>query len=214
MAKRHRTPAYKEFLGNMADVRRLLQIHGQLSGAGPGRRWGTEVLNKSAVVLLIACWEAYLEDIVSFAFDTTLTSCQEPRHFAKDVINRIGQSVRDAKDERAIWSLAGSGWRGVFSDYKKKRIEKFHNPHSGSVDEFFQQVLGIKGISKCWHWTGMSADRARKKLDQIVGVRGSIAHRVQHATPLHLAKVRDYQGHVRRLVRKTDSEIRRSLKIK
>jgi hypothetical protein len=39
------------------------------------------VLNKSTVVLLVACWEAYLEDVASIAFDATL------------------------KDERMIWDL-------------------------------------------------------------------------------------------------------------
>lgn len=213
MAKRSRTPAFQAFLENMTEVRRLLQIHGELTGSGPGRRWHTEVLNKSAVVLLIACWEAYLEDIASFAFDSALSRCQAPRHFPKEVIRRIGESLRDAKDERLIWNLAGSGWKNVLSDYKIKIIEKFHNPNSESVDDFFHRILGMKGVSKCWHWTGMSADRARTKLDRIVGVRGSIAHRTQHSRPVHLSTVKNYQGHVRRLVRKTDSEIRRRLKI-
>jgi hypothetical protein len=63
----------------MTEVRRLLQIHGQLGGTGPGRRWGSEVLNKSAVVLLVACWEAYLEDLVTHAFDESLNRCDKPR---------------------------------------------------------------------------------------------------------------------------------------
>jgi len=213
MAERGRTPAFKIFLENMAEVRRLLQIHGQLGGPGPGRRWGTEVLNKSAVVLLIACWEAYLEDVASLAFDAALNCCQEPRRFPKEVIKRVGESLRDAKDERVIWNLAGSGWKDVLSNYKTKTIEKFHNPNSNSVDDFFHRVLGMKGISKCWHWAGMSLDRAKAKLDVIVNVRGSIAHRVRHSTPVRLATVKNYQGHVRRLVRKTDLEIRKSLKI-
>ncbi len=213
MTKKGRTPAFRTFLENMAEVRRLLQIHGQLGGPGPGRRWGTEVLNKSAVVLLVACWEAYLEDVASFAFDAALSRCQEPRRFPKEVIRRVGESLRDTKDERVIWNLAGSGWKDVLSSYKTKTTEKFHNPNSNSVDDFFLRVLGVKSVSKCWHWTGMSVEGAKAKLDRIVNVRGSIAHRVQHSTPVRLATVKSYQGHVRRLVGKTDVEIRKSLKI-
>lgn len=136
MVKTSRTPAFRTFLENMAEVRRLLQIHGQLGGPGPGRRWGTEVLNKSAVVLLIACWEAYLEDVASFAFDTALKRCQKPDHFPKEVIKRVGESLHDAKDQRVIWRLAGSGWKAVLSDYKTRTIEKFHNPNSNLGGHF------------------------------------------------------------------------------
>jgi hypothetical protein len=207
MAKKHRTPAYETFLENMREVRRLLQIHKELGGGGPGRRWGSEVLNKSAVVLLVACWEAYLEDVASFAFDTSLGKCRKPRHFPKEVIKRIGESVRANKDERAVWNLAGDGWRSVLSDYKKRVIEKFHNPNSGSIDDFFLRLLGMKAFSQCWHWAGMSSERAKTKLDNVVFVRGSLAHRMRHSAPIHLTRVRDYQGHIRKLVRRTDREM-------
>jgi hypothetical protein len=211
--KRRRTPAFKAFLQNMAEVRRLLQIHGLLTGTGPGRRWGTEVLNKSAVVLVVACWEAYLEDIASNAFDVALDGCPKPLHFPKEVTKRVGASLREAKDERTIWTLAGHGWKQALSDYKTKTIEKFHNPNSKSVDDFFLRVLGIDALSQGWHWTGMSNVKAKAKLDKIVHVRGSIAHRVQHSSPVRLTTVRNYQGHIRRLVRITDAELVKRFKL-
>lgn len=211
MRKPTRTPAYREFLGNMEGVGRLLQIHGKLSGKGPGRRWGTEVLNKSAVVLLLACWEAYLEDVAAHAFNTMLKGSVKPAQFPKEVIKRVGQSLRDEKDERAIWRLAGDGWKTALLDYMVTVIQKFHNPNSISVDDFFLRILGIKSISQCWHWTGMSTQRAKTKLDRIVAVRGSIAHRVKHTSPVHLNRVRDFRQHVRKLVRSTDRAILKEL---
>ncbi len=213
MTRKGRTSAYKTFAENMQEVKRLLQIHEQLGGTRPGRRWGSEVLNKSAVVLLVACWEAYLEDVASVGFDASLSACSKPRHFAKEVIKRVGEALRHAKDERKIWEIAGNGWKRVLSDHSAKTIENFHNPNSKSVDDFFLRILGMNGISKCWHWAGMSPERAKAKLDGIVNVRGSIAHRVQHSSPVHLTTVRSYQGHVIRLVRKTDADIRKRLKI-
>lgn len=213
MAKKQRTSAFRTFLENMREVRRLLQIHGQLGGKGPGRRWGSEVLNKSAVVLLVACWEAYLEDVVAFAFDAGLAQCEKPLHFSKEVTRRVGSALREAKDERRIWDIAGDGWKVVLLEHRTKTIQNFHNPNSQSVDDFFLRALGMKSISRCWHWTGMSEQRAKEKLDKIVNVRGSIAHRVQHSTAIHLNKVKSYQGHIRRLVQHTDAEIRVRLKI-
>jgi len=48
---------------NLSQIVRLLDIHTHLTGAGPGRRREVQVLNKSAVLLLVATWEAYVEDL-------------------------------------------------------------------------------------------------------------------------------------------------------
>jgi RiboL-PSP-HEPN len=210
--KRKRTPAYRAFWSNMTDVNRLLEIHTLLGGSGPGRRRGAEVLNKSAVVLLVACWEAYLEDVVSHAFEVALEDCQDPLNFPKEVWRLVGLSLRQAKDERVIWGLAGQGWKHVLLEHKNNMIKKFHNPKSRRVDELFHNVLGITTVSKCWRWPGISNTKARKKLDGIVNVRGRIAHRVQHSSPVRLKTVKNYQGHVQRLVLITDVEIRKRLK--
>src|SRR5882724_2606528 len=52
-------------LRNLFDVNGLMDIHEALTGADPGRRRGVEILNKSALVLLVACWEAYIEDLAA-----------------------------------------------------------------------------------------------------------------------------------------------------
>ncbi|HEY4809492.1 MAG TPA: HEPN domain-containing protein [Solirubrobacteraceae bacterium] len=57
------------FEENCGDVERLLDIHRELAGDGPGKKHGFEVLNKSAVVLMCAAWEAYCEDIAAEAID-------------------------------------------------------------------------------------------------------------------------------------------------
>ena len=44
--------AYKAFQKNMEDIERLLELHTQEGGSEPGRRYGLEVLNKSAIVLI------------------------------------------------------------------------------------------------------------------------------------------------------------------
>ena len=47
------------FEANAADVSRLLEIHKYFGGDAKGRRFRLEVLNKSAIVLITAIWEAY-----------------------------------------------------------------------------------------------------------------------------------------------------------
>ncbi len=57
--------AYKAFQANAEDVTKLLSLHEGEGGTQRGRRFGLEVLNKSAVVLITSYWEAKCEDIVS-----------------------------------------------------------------------------------------------------------------------------------------------------
>ena len=49
------------------DIERLLEIHQALGGDAKGRRHRLEVLNKSAVVLITAIWEAYCENLAAEA---------------------------------------------------------------------------------------------------------------------------------------------------
>jgi hypothetical protein len=137
----------------------------------------------------------------------------KPLSFSKEVTKIVGASLKAERDERKIWALAGDGWKKILIEHRNKTIESFHNPNSRSVDGFFLRALGMSGIQQSWHWAGMSVQRAKEKLDKIVNVRGTIAHRVTHVAPIRLNKVRSYQGHIRRLVQHTDLEVRKRLKL-
>jgi hypothetical protein len=49
----------KSLDANLTEIDRLLELHALVGGKTKGRRRGLEVLNKSAIVLITAYWEAY-----------------------------------------------------------------------------------------------------------------------------------------------------------
>jgi hypothetical protein len=51
------------FHDNKKDIELLWHIHAELPGAGKKRRYKADVLNRSAIILISACWEAYVEDV-------------------------------------------------------------------------------------------------------------------------------------------------------
>jgi hypothetical protein len=53
----------RAFNDNVAETERLIDIHSALTGKERGYRHNVEVLNKSGIVLLVACWEAFIEDL-------------------------------------------------------------------------------------------------------------------------------------------------------
>jgi hypothetical protein len=69
--------AYGAFQYNLVDVDRLIESHGILSGTGQGRR-GLGHVTRSAVIMLCASWELYLEHAVLEGLRFALQSTSSP----------------------------------------------------------------------------------------------------------------------------------------
>jgi hypothetical protein len=184
------------FLGNLGDVRRLLDIHGKVVGTKPGYKANVEVLHKSAIVLLVACWEAYAEDLTQSAFEFLLNNAKDPSIFPASVLVDATQELKKNPDERTIWQLAGDGWRTVLRSHKQKCLKRylygFNTPKPENIDKLFKSVIGIPSISTHWHWYRMSAANVSQKLIRLVELRGSIAHRVAASSRVYKSTVIDY----------------------
>jgi hypothetical protein len=178
---------------NIAEVKRLLEIHKGLAGNTPGRKHNVEVLNKSAIVLLVACWEALIEDLAEAAYSALLAQAKDHTVFPFDVLTLASKPLKEDNDNRKVWDLAGEGWKKVLHDHKeavfKQYIGKLNTPKPKQVDALFQALLGMPSISSNWHWKRMSAANAVKALEDLIELRGSIAHRVQGTKSVTKASV-------------------------
>lgn len=188
------SPRHMEnYLSNDAEVTRLQEIHEEIAGTGAGRKHKVEVLNKSGIVLWIACWEAYVEDLAAAAFDIMLAKAKEPGTFPSKVLAQAARALKDAKDARRIWDLAGTGWKNVMkahrSDILKRYTGRLNTPRPDQVDELFNSLIGLPRLSTKWRWSKCSSRQARKQLDDFVTLRGSIAHRVTAASSVHKREV-------------------------
>jgi len=169
-------------ISNTDEVLRLVQIHEQISGTGPGRRREVEVLNKSGIVLLVATWEAFVEDLATAAFDRIFDTASTHTIFPQRVLNLAANELRSSPDVRRIWELAGTGWRAILADHKVKILEKFvgslNTPKPEQIDGMFSELIGLTNLSACWRWKNTSSANARARLTALVELRGDIAHRV------------------------------------
>jgi hypothetical protein len=203
--------ARKAFDKNAEDINRLLEIHEKLGGTGPGRRLQLEVLNKSAVVLLTSFWEAYCEDIAAEAVAHVAKHAAKPDDLPKELRQLIASELKAEQHELAIWKVAGDGWKGLLGTrlekLREQRNRQMNAPKADRVDELFLKALGISQLSSEWHWQGMSAAKARKKLDDYVDFRGAIAHRGKGATNCYKWQVEDYFDHVKTIVGKTGGHV-------
>jgi hypothetical protein len=196
---------------NALDVERLLEIHSDVGGDAKGRRFGLEVLNKSAIVLLTAIWEAYCEDVAAEALEHLVAHVASGSALPKELKKRIVVDIRADHNELAMWDLADGGWklraRARLASVTTERNRRLNTPKSEQIDELFASAVGLAGVSDAWHWKKMSATRARDKLNKYVTLRGAIAHRGAAAAAVKKAQVQDYFKHVKRLVAKTGGRV-------
>lgn len=67
----------KLLIDNISEVEQLLAMQDAPTGI-TRRRYNVETLNASCIVLLVACWESYIEDVVGAAFDVLLNNAKTP----------------------------------------------------------------------------------------------------------------------------------------
>jgi hypothetical protein len=167
---------------NVLEVLRLVEIHEALTGKGRGRRRRVEVLNKSGIVLLVACWEAFVEDLASAAFDFLFQKAADHSVFPAKVLARASKDIRTSSDARRVWELAGTGWQQVLQQHRTDVLAEFvrslNTPKPEQIDGMFEALIGISSLSSAWTWKNVTATAARRRLTALVTLRGDIAHRV------------------------------------
>jgi hypothetical protein len=199
---------FEDLVENLAEVKSLLAIHASVAGTGPGRKWGVEVLNKSAIVLVVACWEAFVEDTVEAALKFMVENATDHTIFPKSVLERVASKHSGP----AAWSLAGEGWKKAMRDNLSEVLAKttgaLNTPRAAQVDELFSKTIGLQNLSAHWRWTGRSAATSIDLLDQLITLRGSIAHRVKSSRSVVKRDVHEAIDLVRRLAAATHNTTR------
>lgn len=198
----------QQFLDNIAEVEQLLSIHTMLGGPGPGRKRDVEVLNKSAIVLVVACWEVFVEDLASLALDYMITNAKDYKAFPKPVLDRVGSKNNGPN----AWALAGDGWRNALRDNYTEILAKtagvLNTPRATQVDDLFSKSIGLSNVSACWYWKGRAKGKAIVSLDELVTLRGGIAHRVKHSKSVRKRTVVAATHLVSYLAAKTSNAVR------
>lgn len=196
---------------NAKDIERLIKIHADVGGDEQGRRYGLEVLNKSAVILITAIWEAYCEDIAAEALEHLVNHVPSASQLPKELKKKLVTYIKSEPNELAMWDLAGDGWKAKvqarFASLTTERNRRLNTPKTQQIDELFAEAVGLTKVSTSWNWKKMSAKQASKKLDDYITLRGEIAHRAVAAAQVKKIHVTNFFGHVKRLVGKTGGAV-------
>jgi hypothetical protein len=202
---------------NARDIVRLLEFHKHKGGIAKGRRYGLEVLNKSAIVLLTSFWEAYCEDIAGEALEHLVAHARTADKLPVELRKLVAKELKSERHELAVWRLSGTGWRAVLkrrlASLQAERNRRLNTPKTAQIDDLFLKALGISKVSDSWHWPKkMTVARATAKLDRYVELRGAIAHRGAAAGTVRKVQVTDYFKFLKRLVGQTGGAVCRHVR--
>ena len=208
--------AKTQFDENKKDIDQLWSIHQDVAGAGPGRKHGVDVLNRAAIVFVTACWESYVEDLATEAFDYVLANAPAATVIPMKVRTFATKDLFEQKDRRKIWDIADAGWKTLLQAHKtatlNKTIGHFNTPKTAQVNSLYEELLGIPAVSSAWHWKSMTSAQAEAKLDEYITIRGNIAHRTEHDETVYKDWGTDYLAHVESLVQATDRAVAQHMK--
>jgi len=210
-----KSEAGSRFEASSMEVDQLREIHEKVSGTDRGWR-NLEVLNKSAIVLICAIWEAYCEDLAGEALEYLLARIDDPSKLPLAFQKQVAKELKkDDLHQLAAWKLAGNQWkdhlRARLASFKKSRDFDWSTPSADRVDAFFADAVGISKVSSAWSWKSVGPAENRRKLDALVHLRGAIAHRGRSAQVVKKFHFTRGLVLVTNLVRRTDEKVNTEL---
>jgi RiboL-PSP-HEPN len=210
----------KQFDENFSDIEALVDLGDGLrtldQDDGQCSDDEIDVLYRSAVVLMVSHWEAYIEAISSEALAFIIENLKHSDDLPKELKKQIAKEIKDEKNELEMWQLADDGWK----DYLKKRLKKyeesrnrsFNTPKSAQTDDFIQRTIGITKITEAWKSESFEPKEARNKIDKLVEIRGQIAHRGRLEQQLSKEWILAHVSFLKKIVSKTGGRIKKHVK--
>lgn len=197
--------AFKTFRYNVVDADRLIASHSVLKGIGQGKK-GLGHITRSAVVMLCASWEMYVEQLLTESVKFLADSCTEPDQLPQQVQKSLSSFVKSSRHELKPLQLSGLGWRSVLKEHAHEKANTLNTPKSNNLNELFLKHVGLSNFSDTW---SIEAD----EIDSFVTVRGDIAHRGRHARYVKIAQLWIYRNQVWSTAVDSDNSMAMHLKV-
>lgn len=168
----------------LSDADRLLQLHEQIGGVGPGRKHNVDVLNRSAVILAVAAWEAFCEDLVWRNAASLAKRIKQAADLPSEIrdpmlewyYSQNGLKTFNRSSKSALWNLTGHGWRNIYRDFAQYKSKSLNTPNADNVKKIFRTTLAIDDVTTSWRYQRWGPEVYIAKLDEMLTLRHRIAH--------------------------------------
>lgn len=180
----HNSAVQRRLRARLSDAQSLIGFHGELTGDEPGRRYAVDALNRGSIVLSVAAWDAFIEDLARANSLVLARRLKGPKRLpdgCRDAflnwmiaIQDLSKPTKEAK--RTIWSMTGPGWRLKFAEYSRIKSQSYGTPNAKRIRKLFKDSLGLEDITSSWGHRRWGPDTYCEKLDQLLDLRHRIAH--------------------------------------
>ena len=175
-----------------------------------------DVLFRSAIVLMVSHWEAYVEDICEEALDHIVTNISDHQKLPKELKKQVAKEIKNSLNENEAWELADHGWKNYVRKrmeyFRQERNRSFNTPKSENTKIFVMKILGIEEICECWAFDSKDSAIISKQLDALIEIRGEIAHRGRIGKKLDAKFITEQNAFLRKLASKTGGRINKHVK--
>ncbi len=175
-----------------------------------------DVLYRAAVVLMVSHWEAYVENICSEALSALVENVNKSDDLPKEIKKQVANEIKETKNEIEIWKIADDGWKKYLREkllnYKEVRDRSFNTPKSAQTEEFVNKVVGLPKITESWVFDDFTAKKSKEKLDNLIEIRGQIAHRGKLGQKISKEWLLCHVKFLRKIVSKTGGKINMHIK--
>lgn len=171
------------FIDHIKEVIILLEISNKESDQN-----AINVLLKSAVVISIAYWERFVEDLIIHGSKFVAEGLREPQDLPTIVKQSIAcHIIPDRKDNNRkafsdlVWSFSGEGWVDEYVDYSHFQADNLNTANPHNVKDLFCNVFGIKDVFVDWKKPFTTPEENVESFNLFINKRHEIAHGSEQA---------------------------------
>ncbi len=186
----------------LKDVDGLIDAHGKLS-TGPGRK-GLGHITRSAIVLLCAAWEYYIELLASNIIEYY---CTKKKVNTLPMINADNflKFLQAEKNKGILKDAVEGNWSDALHAYLDPRIKRLNTPNLNNIDDIFCG-LGINLANV------IQGQDIHNLLSSLITTRGDIAHKGARTIYPKIGEVKEYRNFIKNLIQYIDEELSQHLK--
>jgi len=162
----------------LKDATEIEAAHRTLRTGTTGRQWRLGSLNRTAVVMSLSAWEAYVEELV------------------KESVTSFKPAVP-----------ANTLWQSINADARSK-VGRFHTPNTDNVRTLIADTIGLQDVTMSWHWQHTTVQQAKHRLGVALTYRHHIAHGVNPRPTIHNSYASRLPAFFKTLGRCTDRAVR------
>ena len=172
-----KSDAITNFEMNIVEAKTLLDLSSRYKDSSK-----KNVLLKSSVVIAIAYWERFIEELLLEGSKYISDGLRNPLELPTIVKQKIAlfsnEFDRNSNPEafsKSIWGFAGSGWTERYQQYTQALAERLNTANPKNIRDFFNFVFGIRDVFNGWNNKG-DPGKELTLFNDFITKRHEIAH--------------------------------------